>query len=559
MTLRYVRSYPPLKRKCSLVFLPAVLLLSAYAAPAATPSEVATQSIEGSGAIVPIEGPIAPVMVYSVERRMKEAKERGATTIIFDLDTPGGLVTSSIEIADLIKNLPDIRTVAWVNPNAHSGGAIIAVACDEIVMARSSRIGDAQVIMGGPDGMGAVPEDLQPKAYTPVLTEFRTSARLNDYSVVLSEAFVVPEREVWWLENTRTGERRFVFREEKTRLLGEREGDSSGDDADEKPSEETAPKPSAPAGETEGRETEWKLVETYFDPLLERDVEAVQPIVRDDELLEMSPGQAQAFGFSKGIVSGEADLQARYNLTDVFRLTPTWSETLADWMTSMYVRGFLMLVILLGAYVEFHTPGVGVAGLTALIALGIFVGAPYLTGLANVWEIVFIVVGVLLIALEIFVIPGFGVAGIGGIVLATIGILATFVPDEPGRWFPLYIPSLASTWAGLQTAVITLVCSMAASLVGMMMLSRYLPRMPVFRRLVPENPTPSQVLAGDPYRGAARVGDIGVAEGPLRPAGKARFGAMLVDCVSQGEYLDAATRIEVVERRGNRVVVRAVK
>ena len=52
--------------------------------------------------------------------------------------------------------------------------------------------------------------------------------------------------------------------------------------------------------------------------------------------------------------------------------------------------------------------------------------------------------------------------------------------------------------------------------------------------------------------------DLGTAEGPLRPAGKARFGGMLVDVVTQGDYLDTGARLEVIERRGNHVVVRPV-
>ena len=93
----------------------------------------------------------------------------------------------------------------------------------------------------------------------------------------------------------------------------------------------------------------------------------------------------------------------------------------------------------------------------------------------------------------------------------------------------------------------------------MMMLSRFLPRVPVFNKLVPANPTPSQVAVEDPYRGMARVGDIGQAEGTLRPAGKARFGSVLVDVVTEGEYLEPNCTIEVIERRGNRVVVRAAR
>ena len=514
---------------------------------------------EVKAAMLPIHGAITDVMVDSLERRIEDARDSGVGVIIFDLDTPGGLVTSSIGIADLIKNLPGIKTVAWVNPNAHSGGSIVAVACEEIVMARSSRIGDSQVIMGGPTGVGAVPEELQPKAYTPVLAEFRASAKLRGYDQVLCEAFVLPDREVWWLENTETGERKFVLRKEKIKLLGETEEPPTDDEQkkDEDGTDEAA-EPPVKKPETPAEESVWKLVESYYDPLLDMEVDTIQPIVRDDQLLEMSAGEAQAYGFSKGIVANEADLRSRYGIASIVHLGPSWSEALAYWLTSIYVRGFLMLIILLGAYVEFHTPGVGVPGMVALIALAVFVGAPYLTGLANAWEIIFIAAGLLLIALEVLVIPGFGVAGISGILLVIIGLLATFVPDEPGRSVPLYIPSLASTWHGLKVALITLVSSMAASLVGMMILSRFLPQMPMFRRIVPANPTPSEVQIDDPYRGAGRVGDRGITEGPLHPAGKARFGAVLVDVVTQGEYLETSVAVEVIERRGNRVVVRAV-
>jgi membrane-bound serine protease (ClpP class) len=273
----------------------------------------------------------------------------------------------------------------------------------------------------------------------------------------------------------------------------------------------------------------------------------------------MSASEAYAYGFNKEIVANVDALKQRYNLGSVVRVEPNWSEGLAYWLTSMYVRGFLLFIILLGAYVEFHTPGVGVPGLVALICLAIFVAAPYLTGLANIWEIVLIGLGVLLILLEVFVIPGFGVPGIAGILILLLGLIATFVPDEPGRSFPLYIPSLPSTMHWLKVAIATVVSSMVASLVGMALLSKFLPRLPVFRALVPANPTPSEVAVTDPYRGAARVGDIGKADGPLRPAGKAHFGSVLVDVVTQGEYLEPNTQVEVVERRGNRVVVRAVR
>jgi membrane-bound serine protease (ClpP class) len=350
-----------------------------------------------------------------------------------------------------------------------------------------------------------------------------------------------------------TGERKFVFRKEKRELMGERD-----------PSQQPADTLGRIAGAlrdmgAESSGTKWKLVESYHDVVMDVDVEVTQPIVRDDLLLMMSAAEAYAYGFSKGIVSSESDLVERYGLTDVLRLEEAWSESLAFWMTSIWVRGFLLVLIFLGAYVEFHTPGVGVPGLVALIALVAFVGAPYLTGLANVWEILFILVGMVLIGLEVLVIPGFGVAGISGIILVLIGLLATFAPEEPGRSFPLYIPTLEDTVDGLVTGLKTLVASLVISVAGMVMLSRYLPKAPAFAKIAPENPTPSEVLVDDGYQGAARVGDVGITVSALRPAGKGRFGSTLVDVVTEGDLLDPGVQIEVIERRGNRVVVRAVR
>lgn len=524
------------------------------------------------GAVIPIHTEITDITADSVKRRIDVALERGAETIIFDLDTPGGLVTSTFDITDYIRNL-DVKTVAWINPTAHSGGAIVAISCNEIVMARSSRIGDAQVIFGNPLGAEAVPEDLKAKVTTPVLAEVRASAQLRGYDQVLCEAFIEPDREVWWMENTETGERDFVFREEKLKRLGEVDdtASSEGDEESDEDSDENGSKPTKK--KTDDKKTakktattdapseasHWKLVEKYHDIVLDVDVDVLQPVVRTDQLLQMSAVEAHAYGFSQGIVRDESMLKERYGLSRIIRLDAQWSENLALWMTSMWVRGFLMIIIMLGAYVEFHTPGVGVPGLTALIALAIFVGAPYLAGLANIWEILFILTGVVLMALEIFVIPGFGVAGISGILLVIIGLLFTFVPDEPGRSLPLYLPSLPSSVAYLKAAMKTMAWATLASILGMIMLGRYLPRMPIFRRIVPANPTPSEVKVDDEYRGLARVGDVGEARGPLHPAGKALFGSDLVDVVTQGEYLETGVDLEVIERRGNRVVVRARK
>jgi membrane-bound serine protease (ClpP class) len=52
------------------------------------------------------------------------------------------------------------------------------------------------------------------------------------------------------------------------------------------------------------------------------------------------------------------------------------------------------------------------------------------------------------------------------------------------------------------------------------------------------------------------IGKRGTALSPLRPAGIAELESERVDVVSQGEYIEANTPIEVVRVDGNRIVVR---
>lgn len=55
------------------------------------------------------------------------------------------------------------------------------------------------------------------------------------------------------------------------------------------------------------------------------------------------------------------------------------------------------------------------------------------------------------------------------------------------------------------------------------------------------------------------LGKTGISVTMLRPSGTARIDGKKVDVVTEGELIDRDVRIEVVEVRGNRVVVRAVR
>ncbi|RMF82951.1 MAG: hypothetical protein D6744_05595 [Planctomycetota bacterium] len=511
-----------------------LLVIAAVTALPVLASAQSSASVEA--VVIPVQGEITDILWRGIERRVERAREDGVRTIIFELNTPGGLVTSALGICRLIKNLPEeIHTVAWVNSDAYSAGAMIALACDEIVMSRSSAIGDCAPILMGPIG-GAdqeISDRLAAKVESPILQEFRDSAQRNGYDLLLARAMVKWEQEVWWIENVATGERRFVGGEEKKQLI-----DEAPDDG----------------------EPQWRLVTSFVDPVTQREHELTQPIDRDDQLLTLSQGEAVAFGFASAIVSDLSELKQYLGLSSEPPVLETsgW-EHFAVWLNSNLVRGILFVIMIIGAYIEFHSPGLIVPGVTAVIALVIFLAAPYAAGLADVWTLVLFGLGVLLLAVEVFLIPGFGIAGLLGLSLIVISFIGTFVPTEPGAP-PFSWPTLPGTWDAIKTGIIVMASSTIIAVIGIGLLARYLPYAPLASKLVLPNPEQNEVVSvGDASPDAAFVGDVGVVTGALRPGGQARFGQRIVDVTSQGEYVEAGTRVQVIEHDGMRIVVRPLK
>ena len=498
----------------------------------------------GRAVVIPISGEISDIMKGSIDRRLNLARRDGAKTVIFEMNTPGGLVTSALDICRTIKKLgdEDIRTVAWVNDDAYSAGAMISVACNQILMSSTSHIGDCAPIMIVP---GAGLQEMAPaeraKAESPVLAEFRESAVRNDYDQLLLRSMVTVGQEVWWVENVQTGERRFVDADGKTELLGDK-----------------------PLFGDEKNGGEWRLVATYHDSLSGKDVPAKQPVDSANELLTIDQREAVAYGLATGIAR---DLDA---VTELLGLSspPTYLEItgwekFVMWLNSPLVRGILFVIVLLGAYIEFQSPGLILPGAAAGVALVIFLAAPYAAGLADVWTFVLLGLGIVLLAIELFIIPGFGIVGLLGIVLILISFIGTFVPTEPvpddgGPWWRFAWPSLPGTWDAIKIGIMSLSGSVIVAFVGILLILRYLPQLSIGRHLIPANPQAATVGLAHAELSVALVGEIGVVTGDLRPAGQARFGQEIVDVVSQGEYVEAGKHVQVLRHEGMNVVVRVL-
>ena len=201
-------------------------LLGAAAVPAALAAAPATRPAQaeagggfgGRAVVVPLVGEIDDYRRDSLEKRFEEAVALGADTVIVKVNTYGGLVTSGLEISRFLKQQTGVHTVAFVEDKAISAGALISVACDEIVMEPFSQIGDTGVISMGPGGVQEISDHTRAKVESPVLEDFRDSAARNGYSPVLLQAMVNLGKTVHYVQNAETGERRFVDSAEYERL-----------------------------------------------------------------------------------------------------------------------------------------------------------------------------------------------------------------------------------------------------------------------------------------------------------------------------------------------------
>lgn len=95
--------------------------------------------------IIPVEAEVERGLQAFIDRGIEEAEEADAAAIIFEIDTPGGFVDAADGIARLLQDT-DIRTIAYINQDALSAGAFLALNADEIYMHPSGRMGAAQVI-----------------------------------------------------------------------------------------------------------------------------------------------------------------------------------------------------------------------------------------------------------------------------------------------------------------------------------------------------------------------------------------------------------------------------
>ena len=255
----------------------------------------------------------------------------------------------------------------------------------------------------------------------------------------------------------------------------------------------------------------------------------------------------------------------------VHPVAQNWAETLVRFLTHPVVASLLMTLGIIGIVTELRTPGFGVPGIVGASCLALFFWGHWLTQLAGLEELLLFLAGVLLLAVELFVLPGFGIAGVAGIAALVVALGLSLVGE-------------GASMESLVEASWRVVISLLAAIAGALALLKWLPRLPVGRRLVLDDTLDAHAgWASAPEAEHALVGRRGIALSSLRPAGVAGFSVphgpdvarpgphaqdgspgrpdasfepSRVDVVSDGEFIDAGEPIEVIRVDGNRVVVR---
>jgi len=312
-----------------------------------------------------IAGPLEAASVSRLKSQIERAVADGVNLLCLRIETAGGSPERSLAIAESIAAIDPsaVRTVAYVPKEARGDAALVALACDEIVM-------HPDAVLGG-EGAASIDE----RAADAIAAAWREGvAARKGRSWSLPVAMVKPGIVVRRATSKNSGAVDY-FSDEELATRDDRDG--------------------------------WEL-----GPQV-----GVGPI-------EVSGRTAESLGLSTHLVDSPDGLLKVYGLEEPMEaVRPRWSDTLLEALASPGIAWLLLVIGGVGLYLELHTPGVGLGGFIAMVAFIIYFWGQHLHGTSGWLEVMLFLAGLFCLAAEIFVLPGFGVLGLGGGVLVIASIV----------------------------------------------------------------------------------------------------------------------------------------
>ncbi len=448
---------------------------------------------------VELRGPVSANSVQWVQRAIEEQQRAGEVDFIcLWLDSPGGSPVHSSQLAKFLASFDpsQVRTVAYITGEVLGDATLIAAACDQIVMQENA-------VLGG-EGAYEISAD-EAALMTRAMRDF---AREKSRRWSLFAATVDARLDVHRYQRRGTDVQEFFCEAE----LAEQP------DADQ-----------------------WQRRESLTTP---------------DSLFHVSAEKAKELGMIAASVPDLASLGQLYNLEHVPEMIDvSWAHRLITELSQPHVAASLLFLAMLALFFELSHPGVGLGGFVSALCFVLYFWSQYLHGTAGWLEVLLFLTGAICIAVEIFVLPGLGIFGIGGagLILASLVLASqTFV-----------IPRNSYQMRQVPTSLFIVLMASLGAMIGMATLRRYIQHVPLVRRmlLLPVEGQQQQELEQREMVADRRalLGRTGMTTTILSPAGKAQFGDVVIDVMSDGEAVARGTPVTVTHVAGNVVVIRPIE
>jgi membrane-bound ClpP family serine protease len=457
-----------------------------------------------------LKGEVDRAMRESVNRILKEIRTKNGNVLILVLNCGGNDLESARGIADDLRSAESgedgMLIIGFIPDSAPAAATVVALGCSDIVMTKPSP--------DNPDAKEAEIGDFEGylKASRPAdrdanLASIRDLAVAQGYPGLLIDGMFNKDMEILRV----TGIKNRTLSKLMTRE------------------------------EFEKNKSDWNEDRT------------VKP---RGQLLKLKATRAAELGLARYTTEG-TDIQAvrtKYGFSEVRSLDPSWLDRFADFLRMPVVTVLLVVIGFTGLILELKVPGLTVPGIiAALCFILVFWSQSRFSGQTFVLALLLFLMGLVLVGLEIFVLPGFGACGIFGI-LCMLGGLGLVTLER--------VPQTSAEWVGLGVKISQYLFAMMGAMGLAFFIARFLPRMPYANRLVLNAPIEDAVGGASSLPGAGEaaelLGAFGTTNTSLRPAGVVRFGEKFVDVVSDGGFIPAGTRVQVIQVEGTRIVVKEV-